>query len=166
MQSLRSSLAKRLGVSEETPYPVSARSEGLSNIMLDVINNINSPLTVERLFGWHSWLFPVTDTVWQRIRVGQLRGEEPMQVVSGRLDKPTLHFEAPPRAILDNELRVFIDWFEQSRHNPSLDPLLRAAICHFWFITVHPFDDGNGRLTRALTDLALAQLDQQSIRIY
>ncbi len=165
-QSLRSSLAKRLGVSEETPYPVSERTEGLSNIMWDVISNINSPLTLQRLLMWHTWLFPTSEPMWQKIAVGQLRGDEPMQVVSGRIDKPTIHFEAPPRTVLASELQQFIDWFEQSRHNTLLDPLLRAAICHFWFVTLHPFDDGNGRLTRALTDLALAQADQQSIRLY
>lgn len=165
-QSLRSSLAKRLGVSEETPYPVSERTEGLSNIMFDVISHINSPLTIERLLAWHTWLFPTSEPMWQKIAVGQLRGHEPMQVVSGRIDKPTIHFEAPPRTVLTSELQQFIDWFEQSRHNTLLDPLLRAAICHLWFVTLHPFDDGNGRLTRALTDLALAQADQQSIRLY
>lgn len=89
-----------------------------------------------------------------------------MQVVSGRLDRPTIHFEAPPREQLDRELAYFMDWFNQSRLDRSLDPLLRAGISHLWFLTLHPFDDGNGRLARALTDLALTQADQQSIRLY
>lgn len=89
-----------------------------------------------------------------------------MQVVSGRLDRPTIHFEAPPREQLDRELAYFMDWFNQSRLDLSLDPLLRAGISHLWFLTLHPFDDGNGRLARALTDLALTQADQQSIRLY
>ncbi len=164
--SLRSSLAKRLGLSDDAPYPTSERTEGLSNIMLDVVSNINSPLTTDRLLTWHQWLFPNIDPIWQKIRVGQWRGDEPMQVVSGRLDKPTVHFEAPPRAILEQEITQFLQWFEQGKTNTQLDPLLRAAIVHFWFVTLHPFDDGNGRLTRALTDLALAQVDQQSIRLY
>jgi Fic family protein len=163
---LRSSLAKRLGLSDDAPYPTSERSEGLSNIMLDVVSNINSPLTTDRLLTWHQWLFPNIDPIWQKIRVGQWRGDEPMQVVSGRLDRPTIHFEAPPRAILEQEITQFLQWFEQSKTHTQLDPLLRAAIVHFWFVTLHPFDDGNGRLTRALTDLALAQVDQQSIRLY
>ena len=166
VQSLRSSLAKRLGLSDDAPYPTSERTEGLSNIMLDVVSNINSPLTTDRLLTWHHWLFPNIDPIWQKIRVGQWRGDEPMQVVSGRLDKPTVHFEAPPRAILEQEITQFLQWFEQGKTNTQLDPLLRAAIVHFWFVTLHPFDDGNGRLTRALTDLALAQVDQQSIRLY
>lgn len=93
------------------------------------------------------------------------RRHDPMQVVSGRIDKPTIHFEAPPRSALDQQHVQLIDWFNQS-NNPSLDPLVRTAITHFWFITLHPFDDGNGRITRALTDLALAQADAQTIRLY
>lgn len=89
-----------------------------------------------------------------------------MQVVSGRLDRPTVHFEAPPRQGLEHQLQQFLEWFECSRHDQGLDPLLRAGIAHFWFVTLHPFDDGNGRLTRALTDLALAQGEYQSIRFY
>ncbi len=165
-QSVRSSLAHRLGISEPRPYPISARSEGLANLMFDAIDNRNQTLTQERLLQWHHWLFPPNDRTLQRIRVGQLRGDEPMLVVSGQLDQPTVHFEAPPRLGLDQVLNTFIDWFNTSLDNPCLDPLLRAAICHLWFVTLHPFDDGNGRITRALTDLALFQADSQSIRLY
>ena len=165
-QSVRSSLARRLGVSEEQPYPISDRSEGLAAMMLDAIDNRHQPLTLERLLQWHHWLFPADDWTLQRVRVGQLRGEEPMQVVSGRLDRPTVHFEAPPRQGLEQALACFIDWFNASLNDPGQDPLLRAAICHLWFVTLHPFDDGNGRITRALTDLALSQADSQSIRLY
>lgn len=164
--SLRSSLARRLGVSLEQPYPSSDRSEGLANIMLDALNNVKQALTVERLMQWHQWLFNDPDWTMQRLRVGQLRGSEPMQVVSGRLDYPTVHFEAPPREGLENLLSSFINWFNDSLTDSLLDPLLRAGITHLWFITLHPFDDGNGRITRALTDLALAQMDEQSIRLY
>src|SRR5690554_2230280 len=94
------------------------------------------------------------------------RSEEPMQVVSGRLDKPKVHFEAPPRSVLEEEMTAFLSWFEASRHAPTLDPLLRAGIAHFWFVTLHPFEDGNGRLARAIADRALAQADRQSIRLY
>ncbi len=135
-------------------------------MMLDAIDNRHQPLTLERLLQWHHWLFPADDWTLQRVRVGQLRGEEPMQVVSGRLDRPTVHFEAPPHQGLEQALACFIDWFNASLNDPSQDPLLRAAICHLWFVTLHPFDDGNGRITRALTDLALSQADSQSIRLY
>ena len=165
-QSVRSSLARRLGGSETPSYPVSDRSEGLAAMMLDAIDNHEQPLTIERLYQWHRWLFPVNEWSVQPMNVGQLRGDEPMLVVSGRVDRPTVHFEAPPRAALDDQLAAFIFWFNQTRHDPTIDPLLRAAICHFWFVTLHPVDDGNGRLTRALTDLALSQADSQGIRLY
>jgi Fic family protein len=171
-QSVRSSLARRLGVSEEQPYPISDRSEGLAAMMLDAIDNRHQPLTLERLLQWHQWLFPAADWTVQPVRisqlsgVSQLRGEEPMQVVSRRLDRPTVHFEAPPRQGLESALAAFIDWFNASLNDAGQDPLLRAAICHLWFVTLHPFDDGNGRITRALTDLALSQADSQSIRLY
>lgn len=166
VQSVRSSLAKRMGLNLKQPYPTTERSEGLVHIMLDAISNLNTPLSLERLFQWHQWLFPNIEKSIYTIQVGQLRGEEPMQVVSGRIDKPTIHFEAPPRSQLEQELTHFIQWFNQSKEDSTLDPLLRAAICHFWFVTLHPFDDGNGRITRTLTDLALAQDDNQSIRLY
>ena len=100
------------------------------------------------------------------IRIGSLRGDEPMQIVSGRIDRPRVHFEAPPRKGLEDLLEEFLGWFEPSRNDPALDPLLRAGVALFWFVTLHPFDDGNGRLTRALTDLALAQAQPQAIRFY
>ena len=165
-QSVRSSLARRLGGSETPSYPVSDRSEGLAAMMLDAIDNHEQQLTIERLYQWHRWLFPANEWAVQPVNVGQLRGDEPMQVVSGRVDRPTVHFEAPPRATLDDQLAEFIPWFNQTRHDPTMDPLLRAAICHLWFVTLHPVDDGNGRLTRALTDLALSQADSHSIRLY
>ncbi|SER42499.1 MULTISPECIES: Fic family protein [Pseudomonas] len=163
--SVRSSLARRLGLAD-TGKP-SSRSEGLAELLLDATGNRAQPLTLARLYQWHRWLFPEDALFWGvHIRIGALRGDEPMQVVSGRLDQPTVHFEAPPRAGLEHQMDLFIDWFERSRQEPGLDPLLRAGIAHFWFVTLHPFDDGNGRLTRALTDLALAQGEQQSIRLY
>lgn len=165
-QSVRSSLDRRLGGSQTQSYPVSERSEGLAAMMLDAIDNHEQPLTIERLYQWHRWLFPANEWSVQLLNVGQLRGDEPMQVVSGRVDRPTVHFEAPPRAALDDQLAKFILWFNQTQHDPTIDPLLRAAICHLWFVTLHPVDDGNGRLTRALTDLALSQADSHSIRLY
>ncbi|WLH12144.1 Fic family protein [Pseudomonas hefeiensis] len=166
--SVRSSLARRLGLEQAGENPVSPRSEGLANLLLDATRHFNQPLTVERLLEWHKWLFPdqTGDLAHREIRVGSLRGDDPMQVVSGRLDRPTVHFQAPPRQGLEHQLQAFIDWFESSRHQAEFDPLLRAGIAHFWFVTLHPFDDGNGRLTRTLTDLALAQGEAQAIRFY
>jgi Fic family protein len=166
--SVRSSLARRLGLEVMGGDNVSQRSEGLARLMLDATQHFAEPLTLERLLDWHAWLFPDQDTdlAARSIRVGALRGDDPMQVVSGRLDKPTVHFEAPPRRGLEQQLETFLDWFESSRHQAALDPLLRAGVAHFWFVTLHPFDDGNGRLTRTITDLALAQGEAQAIRFY
>ncbi len=164
--SVRSSLARRLGVNEDKPYPTSQQSDGLAEIMLDAVNNLDEPLTLERILHWHQCLFPEGYTLFNPIQGGQLRGSEPMQVVSGRIDKPIVHFEAPSREYLESELQQFIDWFNQSRHDELLDPLLRAAVTHLWFVTLHPLDDGNGRITRLLTDLALAQAERQSVRFY
>ncbi|MFO6376888.1 Fic family protein, partial [Pseudomonas aeruginosa] len=144
-----------------------SRSEGLAELLLDATHAHQGPLDEQRLFTWHSWLFPTDDQLLARpLHIGALRGEEPMQVVSGRIDRPTVFFEAPPRAGLEAQLADFLAWFESSRSDASLDPFLRAGIAHFWFVTLHPFDDGNGRLTRAITDLALAQGEQQAIRFY
>ncbi|MBA2709725.1 MAG: Fic family protein [Tatlockia sp.] len=166
-QSVRSSLAKRVCLHLKPSYPTTKRSEGLAQMILDAVFNLTTPLSLKRLQQWHEWLFPDNESsLFNSAKAGKLRGEEPMQVVSGRIDKPTVHFEAPPKEKLDAELKQFIDWFNQSLKNSTLDPLLRAAICHFWFVTIHPFEDGNGRITRALTDLALAQDDKQSIRLY
>lgn len=163
--SVRSSLARRLGLNEEGR--TTSRSEGLAELMLDATRAYQQPLDLQRLFKWHGWLFPNDDQLHSRpLRVGMLRGDEPMQVVSGRLDRPTVHFEAPPRTGLEAQLDDFLTWFESSCSDTSLDPFLRAGIAHFWFVTLHPFDDGNGRLTRAITDLALAQGEQQAICFY
>ena len=166
--SVRSSLARRLGLEQLDGNHVSQRSEGLAQLMLDATQHFAEPLTLERLLGWHEWLFPDQDTdlATRSMRVGALRGDDPMQVVSGRLDRPTVHFEAPPRQGLERQVDSFLDWFESSRNQAGLDPLLRAGVAHFWFVTLHPFDDGNGRLTRAITDLALAQGEAQAIRFY
>lgn len=166
VESVRSSLAKRMGIRLNSTYPSSTRSEGVAKIMMDVISNLQEQLTLDRLYQWHRWLFPDNEDSFFQVRVGCLRGEETMQVVSGRIDKPKVHFEAPPRALLEEEVRAFITWFNQSHDDAIIDPLLRAGICHFWFVTLHPFDDGNGRITRALTDLALAQAEHKSIMLY
>ncbi len=164
--SIRSSLANKLGLSEEKPFPTSKLTDGLAEIMLDAVENLDSPLSLERLLNWHRRLFPEGYALFNPVKAGELRGDEPMQVVSGRIDKPTVHFEAPCRDVLDTELDMFINWFNDSREDLAFDPLLRAAITHLWFVTLHPFDDGNGRITRLLTDLALAQAERQSVRFY
>ncbi|UAA39196.1 Fic family protein [Paraneptunicella aestuarii] len=164
--SVRSSLANKLGISQERPFPTTEQTDGLAEIMLDATENLDEPLTLERILHWHKCLFPEGYTLFSPIVGGRLRGDAPMQVVSGRIDRPTVHFEAPERARLDAELSQFIEWFNDSKNSHRLDPLLRAAITHLWFVTIHPLDDGNGRITRLLTDLALAQAEQQSIRFY
>lgn len=166
--SVRSSLARRLGLELIDGDNVSQRSEGLAQLMLDATRRFAEPLTLERLLEWHQWLFPdqEADLTARSMHVGALRGDEPMQVVSGRIDRPTVHFEAPPRQGLEQQLEQFLQWFEASQHQTALDPMLRAGIAHFWFVTLHPFDDGNGRLTRTITDLALAQGEAQAIHFY
>ena len=168
--SLRSSIARRLGIGAPDQALREARGEGLAQIMWDATDRLDAPLSEERLRQWQAWLFAGDDALIDRqIRIGAWRGEETTQVASndgGRADRPTVHFEAPPRAGLEARIAEFVAWFNASRSDATLDPLLRAAIAHFWFVTLHPFDDGNGRLTRALTDLALAQGEQQSIRFY
>ncbi|MBF6042021.1 Fic family protein [Pseudomonas sp. P154a] len=168
VDSVRSSLARRLGLEVVDGDKVSQRSEGLAQLMLDATQRFAQPLTLPRLLEWHTWLFPDQDmnVAARSIHIGELRGDEPMQVVSGRLDKPTIHYEAPPRLGLEQQLDTFLAWFAASQKQDGLDPLLRAGIAHFWFVTLHPFDDGNGRLTRTLTDLALAQGEAQAIRFY
>ncbi|MGO2344059.1 Fic family protein [Vibrio litoralis] len=164
--SVRSSLANKLGLTEERPFPTTEQTDGLADIMVDAVDNLDTPLTLERILHWHERLFPAGYTMFNPVVGGQLRGDTPMQVVSGRIDKPIVHFEAPGRDILDGEINQFIHWFNDSKSNTSLDPLLRAAITHLWFVTLHPLDDGNGRITRLLTDLALAQAEHQSVRFY
>ena len=164
--SVRSSLANRLGLSETHPFPTTKQTDGLAEIMLDAVANLESPLTLARILHWHSCLFAESSSLFNPVLGGELRGETPMQVVSGRLDNPKVHFVAPSRAVLEKELSRFINWFNSSQIDTALDPLLRAAITHFWFVTLHPLEDGNGRITRLLTDLALAQAEQQSVRFY
>lgn len=164
--SVRSSLANKLGLTEENSFPTTEQTDGIAEIMIDAIENLDSMLSLKRILHWHEKLFPKGYAMLSPIIGGQLRGGEPMQVVSGRIDRPTVHFEAPPREVLDTELEHFIRWFNESKNEASLDPLLRAAITHIWFVTIHPLDDGNGRITRLLTDLALAQAESQSVRFY
>lgn len=163
--SVRSSVAQQLGVERAgitgKPTP---ESDSLVELLLEATHKPKETLTVERLCQWQAMLFPKGPGLLADVRVGELRGETPMQVVSGRVDRPKVHFEAPPRRGLDAALDQFIQWFNDPPLH--LDSLLRAGIAHLWLITLHPFDDGNGRVTRAVTDRALAQAEQQSVRFY
>ena len=163
--SVRSSVARHLGLEQAgmTDRP-DAQSDALVELLLEATHEPDQPLSCERLCKWQSMLFTQAPGPVSNIRVGGLRGDQPMQVVSGRVDRPRVHFEAPPRDRLEAELDAFLEWFN---YPPAgLDPLLRAGIAHLWLITLHPFDDGNGRVARAATDRALAQAERQSIRFY
>jgi len=166
VDSVRSSLAKRLGIDQAGLPPGTPQTEGLADLLLDATRNPQQALTIERLYRWHKALFPTGGSALTPIRVGELRGDDPMQVVSGPIGRQTVHFEAPPRQALEGELDTFLDWFNHTRDGVDLDPILRAGIAHLWFVTLHPFDDGNGRLARAITDLALAQAEHHSVRFY
>jgi Fic family protein len=175
-ESVRSSLAKRLGFDKAGLTAETAKTEGLAELLLDATQNNQQPLTLERLYQWHRYLFPeksAGEVTLSEVAVGELRGDEPMQVVSGPHQKRTVHFEAPPKAAtekngknLEDQLNDFLAWLQKSDTDNSLDPILRAAQAHLWFVTLHPFDDGNGRLARAITDYALAQAEHQAIRFY
>ncbi|WP_339671005.1 Fic family protein [Dasania marina] len=168
-ESVRSSLAKRLGVEEAGLSAETKKTEGLAELLLDATQNYAEPLTLQRLLQWHCYLFPEKDESefqLESVKVGQLRGDEPMQVVSGPHHKRTVHFQAPARVGLETQLNTFLTWLAESEQDQSLDPILRAAQAHFWFVTLHPFDDGNGRLARAISDYALAQAEHQAIRFY
>lgn len=169
VESVRSSLARRLGVKDAGLSKTTAQTEGLADLLLDATQNHSEDLTLDRLFRWHRYLFPEDEDSpfsFESINVGELRGHEPMQVVSGPHYKRTVHFEAPPKEGLEAQLDNFLSWLSDSRSDTLLDPLLRAGLAHFWFVTLHPFDDGNGRLARAVSDYVLAQGEQQSIRYY
>ena len=162
--AVRSSVARRLGL-PTAGLPVPPRAvDGLVEVLLDATRRHDRPLTRERLCGWHAALFPSGHSGLRRIRAGDLRGEEPMQVVSGRIGRERVHFEAPPRAGLERELDRFLRWFEAPPGD--VDGLVRAGLAHLWFVTLHPFEDGNGRLARAITDMALAQDERQPMRLF
>ncbi len=163
--SVRSSLATHLGVDDELTWPVDKRTEGLVESALDAINNLDEPLTAQRLLHWHSLLFPPEEKLFNAIKGGQFR-TGPVQVVSGRIDKPVIHFEGPDAMRVPGEMEAFLHWFNTSRHDTQADPILRAGIAHLWFLTIHPFEDGNGRIGRLIMDLALAQAEHNTVRLY
>ena len=134
-------------------------------MMLDATQRYDAPLNAERLFGWHAALFPTGRSGMHKITVGAWRTEDagPMQVVSGAFGKERVHFEAPEAARLPHEMDAFLSWFEQET---KTDPVIKAGIAHLWFVTIHPFEDGNGRIARAIADMALARADQTRERFY
>ena len=164
-EEVRSSLARRLGVDIGGLKPSSRQVEGLVAMMLDATQNFKKPLTAKRICNWHAALFPTGRSGMQPITVGAWRkiGAGPMQVVSGPIGRERVHFEAPGSSRLDREMEQFLSWFESPK---EIDPVLKAGVAHFWFVTIHPFDDGNGRIARAVADLALARSDQSPLRFY
>ncbi|WP_298347138.1 Fic family protein [Flavobacterium sp.] len=159
---VRSSIARRLGLDVAGLVSSSRAIEGVVEMMLDATQNYTQPLTDDRLFGWHSALFPSGRSGMYKIEVGTYRTGE-MVVVSGAMGKEKIHYEAPAPHLIDTEMFKFLKWFNEEN---DLDPVLKAAIAHFWFIIIHPFDDGNGRIARAITDLMLARSDKSSDRFY
>jgi Fic family protein len=164
VESVRSSVARQLGLPRAGLRDSTVQTDAIVGMLLEATQNLETALTQGELCQWQAALFPDGPGLVNPIGVGELRGEVAMQVVSGRVDRPTVHFEAPPRDQLEQQLAEFLKWFNQPPK--ALDGLLRAGIAHLWLVTLHPFDDGNGRVTRAVTDRALAQAEQQSIRFY
>ena len=164
-EQVRSSLAQRLGFEIAGLKPADRHVDGVVEMTLDAAMNYHAPLTAERLFLWHELLFPTGGSGLRRIRVGQWRDDRfgPMQVVSGALGKERVHYQAPAADRLNGEIAAFLDWF--NRPNDT-DWVMKAALAHLWFVTIHPFDDGNGRIARAIADLALARSEQSSQRFY
>ena len=165
VQSVRSSIARRLGVDIGALVPVDRHVDGVVDMVLDATSRSNDPLTRDRLFGWHAALFPTGHSGLLHIKVGGWRDDAtgPMQVVSGPPGRRRLHFEAPPADRLASETARFIDWANTASNEP---PLIKAALAHLWFVTLHPFDDGNGRIARAIGDLFLARADGSPQRFY
>jgi len=160
---VRSSIARKLGMEVFGLVESSRNVDGVVEMMLDATQNYNKPLTKERLFGWHAALFPTGYSGMYKIEVAKYRTGE-MQVVSGAMGKEKVHYQAPKAELLEKEMDSFLDWFDKKDN--SIDLVLKSAIAHFWFVTIHPFDDGNGRIARTLTDMLLAQSDSSSQRFY
>ncbi len=164
-EEVRTSIARQLGIDMAGLIPASRNVEGIVELMLDATRMFLQPLTKERILSWHAALFPSGYSGMRRITVGQWRSLEvgPMQVVSGPIGREKVHFEAPIADKIEKEIATFLEWFERKE---DLDPILKAGIAHFWFVTIHPLEDGNGRIARAIGDLALARADGVSERFY
>jgi Fic family protein len=164
-EQVRSSIARKLGLDIAGLVRSDRHVDGVVEMMLDATQHFGKTLTKERLFGWHSALFPAGRSGMYKIVVGKWRDDStgPMQVVSGAMGREKVHFQAPPAKILNKEMGAFITWFNSEK---TMDPVLKASLTHLWFVTIHPFDDGNGRMARALTDMQLARTDGHSERFY
>jgi len=162
---VRSSVARRLGIDIGGLQPADRHVEGVVEMMLDATQQYDQQLTTERLFGWHASLFPTGRSGVHRIRVGAWRDDRtaPMQVVSGPVGRERVHFEAPAAERVEEEMQRFLDWFNG---DATTEPVLKAALAHLWFVTIHPFDDGNGRIARAIADMSLARSEGSSQRFY
>ncbi len=170
---VRSSIARRLGMDIAGLISSDRHVDGVVEMMLDATQQFNKPLTKDRLFGWHASLFPTGRSGMQKIVVGAWRDDRhgPMQVVSGPSGRGRVHFEAPQASRLNTEMKNFMSWFNGSasltiNQETGIDPVLKAAIAHLWFVTIHPFEDGNGRMARAITDMQLARADGSAQRFY
>jgi Fic family protein len=165
LEAVRSSVAVRLGIDIGALSPTDRHVDGIVEMILDATGNAQKPLTLKRLKGWHAALFPTGYSGMSAIKVGAIRDDStgPMQVVSGALHRQKVQFQAPPAKQLDSELKVFLAWLaEDGRH----DPVIKAGLAHLWFVTLHPFDDGNGRIARAVGDMVLAQSETNGQRYY
>ena len=165
VEQVRSSVARRLGIDIGALKPADRNVEGIVEMMLDATRNYQQPLTAERLFGWHASLFPAGRSGMRKIRSGAWRDDRtgPMQVVSGPVGREVVHYQAPAAARLDQEMSAFLGWLNS---NDPMDPVLKAGLAHLWFVTIHPFDDGNGRIARAIADMELARSERSSQRFY
>jgi len=162
---VRSSVAKRLGIDIGGLSDSDRTVDGIVDIVMDATSKHAQDLSLDRLLSWHAALFPLGYSGIHKISAGQLRDDRlgPMQVISGAIGREKVHFEAPPASCLRSEITQFLNWFNASQ---SLDPYLKAGIAHLWFVTIHPFDDGNGRIGRAIADMALSRADQSRDRFY
>ena len=162
---VRSSIARRLGMDIGALQPADRNVEGIVEMMLDATRHYDKPLTDERLFAWHASLFPTGRSGMTKIKAGAWRDDStgPMEVVSGPIGKEKVHFQAPEAKRLAADMRTFLDWFNA---NADIDQVLKAGQAHLWFVTIHPFDDGNGRLARAIADMALARSENSPQRFY
>jgi Fic family protein len=164
-EEVRSSIARRLGMDAAGLPPADRHVEGVVEMMLDATQKFDAALSEERLLAWHASLFPTGRSGMRKITVGAWRDDYsgPMQVVSGPAGREYVHYEAPAAARLTSEMQTFLDWFNRA---DDTDPVLRAALAHLWFVTIHPFDDGNGRIARAIADMSLARSEHSSQRFY
>lgn len=164
-EQVRSSIAKRLGMDISGLVASDRNVEGMVDLMIDATQNFTKPLSSERLFDWHSALFPTGRSSLNKITAGDWRNDAtgPMQVISGPMGKEHVHFQAPDSSFVPGEMNAFIHWFNT---NDTLEPVIKAGLGHLWFVTIHPFDDGNGRIARAITDMLLARSDGSHQRFY